>query len=96
MEIKRFTVNDAREIAKDNVINNLQPKQREAYNIIVSKIKELSYQGIRYWVVNNDDEYYKYLYPIVLNILSNDGFTIVDNYADEEWDYQYFGKIIRW
>lgn len=96
MEIKRFTANEAQQIAKDNVINNLQPKQREAYNIIVSKIKELSYQGIRYWVVNDDDEYYKYLYPIVLNILSNDGFTIVDNYADEEWDYQYFGKIIRW
>lgn len=96
MEIKRFTANEAQQIAKDNVINNLQPKQREAYNIIVSKIKELSYQGIRYWVVNDDDEYYKYLYPIVLNILSNDGFTIEDNYADEEWDYQYFGKIIKW
>lgn len=96
MEIKRFTANEAQQIAKDNVINNLQSKQKEAYNIIVSKIKELSYQGIRYWVVNNDDEYYKYLYPIVLNILSNDGFTIEDNYADEEWDYQYFGKIIRW
>jgi hypothetical protein len=96
MEIKRFTASEAQQIAKDNVINNLQPKQKEAYNIIVSKIKELSYQGIRYWVVNDDDEYYKYLYPIVLNILSNDGFTIEDNYADEEWDYQYFGKIIRW
>ena len=96
MEIKRFTANEAQQIAKDNVINNLQSKQREAYNIIVSKIKELSYQGIRYWVVNDDDEYYKYLYPIVLNILSNDGFTIEDNYADEEWDYQYFGKIIKW
>lgn len=96
MEIKRFTANEAQQIAKDNVINNLQSKQKEAYNIIVSKIKELSYQGIRYWVVNDDDEYYKYLYPIVLNILSNDGFTIEDNYADEEWDYQYFGKIIKW
>lgn len=96
MEIKRFTANEAQQIAKDNVINNLESKQREAYNIIVSKIKELSYQGIRYWVVNDDDEYYKYLYPIVLDILSNDGFTIEDNYADEEWDYQYFGKIIRW
>lgn len=96
MEIKRFTASEAQQIAKDNVINNLQPKQKEAYNIIVSKIKELSYQGIRYYVVNDDDEYYKYLYPIVLNILSNDGFTIEDNYADEEWDYQYFGKIIRW
>lgn len=96
MENKRFTANDAIEIAKDNVINNLEPKQREAYNTVVNKIKELSYKGIRYWVVNDDNEYYKYLYPIVLDILSDDGFTIVDNYADEEWDYQYFGKIISW
>lgn len=96
MENKRFTANEAREIAKDNIINNLPPNQKEAYNIIVNKIKELSYQGIRYWVINDDDEYYKYLYPSVLNILSDDGFTIVDNYADEEWDYQYFGKIINW
>lgn len=96
MENKRFTANDAIEIANDNVINNLEPKQREAYNTVVNKIKELSYQGIRYWVVNDDNEYYKYLYPIVLDILSDDGFTIVDNYADEEWDYQYFGKIISW
>ena len=96
MENKRFTANDAMEIANDNVINNLEPKQREAYNTVVNKIKELSYQGIRYWVVNDDNEYYKYLYPNILDILSDDGFTIVDNYADEEWDYQYFGKIISW
>lgn len=96
MENKRFTANVAIEIANDNVINSLEPKQREAYNTIVNKIKELSYQGIRYWVVNDDNEYYKYLYPSILDILSDDGFTIVDNYADEEWDYQYFGKIISW
>ena len=96
MENKRFTANDAMEIANDNVINNLEHKQREAYNTVVNKIKELSYQGIRYWVVNDDNEYYKYLYPNVLDILSDDGFTIVDNYADEEWGYQYFGKIISW
>lgn len=96
MENKRFTANNAIEIANDNVINSLEPKQREAYNTIVNKIKELSYQGIRYWVVNDDNEYYKYLYPSVLDILIDDGFTIVDNYADEEWDYQYFGKIISW
>lgn len=92
----RFTANDARQIAKDNVINNLQSHHKEAYNIIVNKIKKLSSQGIRCLVVDKDNEYYKYLYPIVINILSDDGFTIVDNYADEEWDYEYFGKIIRW
>ena len=96
MENKRFTANDAMKIANNNVINNLEPKQREAYNTVVNKIKELLYQGIRHWVVNDDNEYYKYLYQNVLDILSNDGFTIVDNYADEEWDYKYFGKIISW
>lgn len=96
MEITRFTANDARQIAKYNIINNLQSHHKEGYYIIINKIKELSYQGIRYWMINDDDEYYKYLYPIVLSILGDDGFTIEDNYADEEWDYQYFGKIIRW
>lgn len=92
----RFTANDARQIAKDNVINNLQSHHKEGYNIIVNKIKKLSSQGIRCFVVDKDNEYYKYLYPIVLDILSDDGFRIVDNYADEEWDYECFGKIIRW
>lgn len=92
----RFTANEAKEIAYDNIINNLQPRQREAYNVIVNKIKDLSSQGIRCWMVDKDNEFYKYLYPIVLNILSDDGFTIKDNYADEEWDYEYFGKIIKW
>lgn len=93
---ERFTADEARQIAKDNIINNLQPHHKEGYYTIINKIKDISYQGIRYWVVDKDDEYYKYLYPIVLNILSDDGFTIVDNYAEEEWDYEYFGKIIRW
>jgi hypothetical protein len=92
----RFTANDARQIVKDNVINNLSPRHKESYNIIVNKIKDLSSQGIRCYVVDKDNEYYKYLYPIVLDILSDDGFTIVDNYAGEEYDYEYFGKIIRW
>lgn len=92
----RFTANDARQIVKDNVINKLSPRHKESYNIIVNKIKDLSSQGIRCYVVDKDNEYYKYLYPIVLDILSDDGFTIVDNYAGEEYDYEYFGKIIRW
>lgn len=92
----RFTANDARQIVKDNVINKLSPSHKESYNIIVNKIKDLSSQGIRCYVVDKDNEYYKYLYPIVLDILSDDGFTIVDNYAGEEYDYEYFGKIIRW
>jgi hypothetical protein len=96
MENPRLTANDARQIAKDNVINNLQPQHKEGYYIIINKIKEISQNGIRYWVVNKDNEYYKYLYTSVLNILSDDGFTIVDNYADEEFDYEYFGKVINW
>lgn len=92
----RFTANDARQIVKDNVINNLSPRHKESYNIIINKIKDLSSQGIRCYVVDKDNEYYKYLYPIVLDILRDDGFTIVDNYAEEEYDYEYFGKIIRW
>jgi hypothetical protein len=96
MENTRFTANDARQIAKDNIINNLQSHHKEGYYIIINKIKEISQNGIRYWVVNKDNEYYKYLYTSVLNILSDDGFTIVDNYADEEFDYEYFGKVINW
>lgn len=92
----RFTANEARQIAKDNVINNLQSHHKEGYYSIINKIKDLSFQGIRYWDVNKDDEYYKYLYPIVINILRDDGFTIVDNYAEEDFDYEYFGKIIKW
>ena len=96
MNHTRFTANDARQIAKDNIINNLQPHHKEGYYIIVNKIKELSSQGIRYWSIYKNDEYYKYLYTFVINILKDDGFTIVDNYAEEDFDYEYFGKIIKW
>lgn len=92
----RFTANEARQIAKDNVIQNLQSHHKEGYYTIVNKIKKISSQGIRCWVVNKDDEYYKYLYTPVLNILRDDGFQIEDNYAEEAFDYEYFGKIIKW
>lgn len=92
----RFTAKEAKEIATDNVINNLDNKQKFAYNEIVNKIKEISESGQRYWCVDKENEYYKYLNIKIINILIDDGFTIQDNYADEEWDYEYFGKIIKW
>lgn len=94
--IIRLTAVEAREIAINNLINSLEDKYKSAYNEIIKKIKEISEAGQQYWCVDKDNEYYKYLNAKVINILQKDGFIIQDNYADEEWDYEYFGKIIKW
>lgn len=39
MEIKRFTANEAQQIAKDDIINRMSPHQKEVYDMIVNTIK---------------------------------------------------------
>lgn len=37
---ERFSNNDVIQIAKDDIINHMSPRQKEVYNMIVNTIKE--------------------------------------------------------
>lgn len=92
----RFTATEASEMSKQNKILSLPSEDLDKYKIIISNVIELASKGDRYWIIPKEDKVFSCFTPKINQILEADGYSITHDYAGEEYDYEYFGIIMKW